>query len=310
MQQRSSAAMMILALWGLAAVAHAQVSVNANVQGSVSDPSGAVIPGASVTATNVNTGIVTNRESNATGDYQFPALQPGTYTISASYQGFQTQTFQNLQLSQAQAIRLNFTLNPATATTSVEVIADASTVLAETSPSVENTIQERSVLNFPVQTRNVLDMIGTTPGVVVSNGVFGNALPQMSGTDAGAVNTTRDGLITNDGRYNAFNGVYSSVFTSPDMVEEVRVSTNSIDAGAGRGSAQVEMRTRAGTNEYHGALFYTNNNSAICSRAIISLPCVARIAPTPTATSTAAAWAARSSRTRRSSSSWWTTSAI
>ncbi len=266
MKHFTFAAAAILTFVGIAGVAHAQVSVNANVQGTVADPSGAVIPGASVTATNVNTGIVTNRQTNATGDYQLQALQPGNYTISASYQGFQTQTFQNVQLSQGQAVRLNFNLNPATANTSVEVIADASTIIAETSPSVENTIQERSVLNFPVQTRNVLDQIGTTPGVVVSAGVFGNALPQMSGTSAGGVNTTRDGLITNDGRYNAYNGVYSSVFTSPDMVEEVRVSTNSIDASVGRGSAQVQMRTRGGTNDYHGALFYTNNNSALQSR--------------------------------------------
>ena len=255
-----------LILLGLAVVANAQVSVNATVQGSVTDPSGAVIPGAAVTATNVNTGIVTNRQSNATGDYQLPALQPGNYTISGSYQGFQTQTYQNVELSQGQQVRLNFTLQPATANTEIEVIADASTIIAETSPSVENTIQERSVLNFPVLTRNVLDQIGTTPGVVVTSGIFGNATPQMSGTAAGAVNTTRDGLITNDGRYNAYNGVYSSVFTSPDMVEEVRVSTNSIDSTVGRGSAQVQMRTRGGTNEYHGALFYTNNNSALQSR--------------------------------------------
>ena len=266
MQHRSSATVMLFAVLGLATAANAQVSVNANVQGTVADPSEAVIPGAMVVATNVNTGIVTTRESNATGDYQLPALQPGNYTISASYQGFQTQTYQNVQLSQGQQVRLNFTLQPATANTTVEVVADASTIIAETSPSVENTIQERSVLNFPVQTRNILDQIGTTPGVVVSNGIFGNALPQMSGTDAGAVNTTRDGLITNDGRYNAYNGVYSSVFTSPDMVEEVRVSTNSIDSSVGRGSAQVQMRTRGGTNEYHGALFYTNNNSYLQSR--------------------------------------------
>ena len=265
MKHRTSLSV-VLALWGLAAIANAQVSVNANVQGTVADPSGAVIPGAAVTATNVNTGIVTNRQSNATGDYQIQALQPGNYTISASYQGFQTQTFQNLQLSQGQSVRLNFTLQPATANTSVEVVAEASTIIAETSPSVENTIQERSVLNFPVQTRNVLDQLGTTPGVVVATGLFGNANMQMSGTTAGGVNTTRDGLITNDGRYNAFNGAYSSSFTSPDMVEEVRVSTNSIDPTVGRGSAQVQMRTRAGTNEYHGALFYTNNNSYLQSR--------------------------------------------
>src|SRR5262249_35154692 len=72
---------------------------------------------------------------------------------------------------------------------------------------------------------------------------------------------TRDGLTTNDGRYNASNGAYSAVYTSPDMVDEIRITANNIDAALGRGSAQVQMLTRSGGNAFHGALFYTNNNS-------------------------------------------------
>jgi len=73
-------------------------------------------------------------------------------------------------------------------------------------------------------------------------------------------------LPTMDGRYNDWNGAYSAVFTSPDLVEEVQVIVNSIDAAAGRGSGQVKMQTRSGGNDFHGALFYSNRNSALASQ--------------------------------------------
>src|SRR5262245_5924033 len=82
--------------------------VNATVSGTVSDATGALIPAAEVTATNVNTGIATNQISNETGSYNFASLQPGTYRVSAALAGFQTQTFQNITLSQGQQVRLNF----------------------------------------------------------------------------------------------------------------------------------------------------------------------------------------------------------
>src|SRR5262249_32446273 len=90
---------------------------------------------------------------------------------------------------------------------------------------------------------------------------FDAPVQNFGGTPISQVNTTRDGLVTNDGRYNNSNGSYSAVYTSPDMVEEVRITANNIDPALGRGSAQGQKRTRAGSNQYHGALFYTNNNS-------------------------------------------------
>src|SRR5919109_4601585 len=84
--------------------------VSASIGGSVSDPTGALIPGVEVTATNVNTGIATVQLTNEAGAYQIPSLQPGTYRLSASLAGFQTTTRENIQLSQGQQVRFNFTL--------------------------------------------------------------------------------------------------------------------------------------------------------------------------------------------------------
>ena len=236
--------------------------VNAVLGGTVTDATGAVLPGAKVTATNTGTGIVTNRDANSTGNYDFPSLQPGKYNVSASSTGFQTVTFQNLDLGQGQEVRQNFSLQVASAATSIDVIEEANTTLTTTTASVGAVLSERTVLTLPLLNRNVLDLGATAPGVVTLRGAFGDVV-NFSGSSAGQVNTTRDGVITNDGRYNDSNGAYSAIFTSPDMVEEVRVTTNTVDPSAGRGIGQVQMRTRSGQNAYHGALFYTNMNSAL-----------------------------------------------
>ncbi len=237
--------------------------VNAVLGGTVTDPSGAVIPSVRVTATNTATGIVQNRDTNETGNYDFPSLQPGRYTVSAASPGFQTLTYKDLDLGQGQQVRQNFTLQVAGAAQSIDVIEEANTTLSTTTASVGAVLAERAVLTLPVLSRNVLDLAATSPGVVTLRNAFGAEVPNFSGAGTGQVNTTRDGLITNDGRYNDSNGAYSAIFTSPDMVEEVRVSTNSVDPAAGRGVAQVQMRTRSGQNALHGAVFYTNNNSAL-----------------------------------------------
>jgi hypothetical protein len=232
--------------------------VNATVGGTVSDASGALIPGVEITARSVATGIVTNRITNEAGNYDFPSLQPGVYTISASLSGFQTATYNNVQLSQSQQVRLNFSLQVGTVAQAVEVVAEANTLLATTTSSVGDVLPDVQVRSLPLASRNVLDLVRSAAAGAVGDNFAGARMSQM--------NTTRDGLPTMDGRYNDWNGAYSAVFTSPDLVEEVQIVVNSIDAAAGRGSGQVKMQTRSGGNDFHGALFYTNKNSALASQ--------------------------------------------
>jgi hypothetical protein len=233
--------------------------INAVVGGTVSDPSGALIPKVAISARNVNTGIVTNTVTNDAGAYQIPNLQPGNYTISATASGFQTATYNDVQLGQGQQVRLNFNLQLAAGAQSVEVVVEADTAIATTSSSVGGVLAEKDVLSQPLASRNVLDLVALTPGVVSVPATFTTSTLNFAGVNQDQVNTTRDGMVTNDGRY--ANGAYSGIFTSPDMVEEMRISTNQIEPSLGRGVAQVQMRTRSGTNEFHGAGFWTNNNS-------------------------------------------------
>src|SRR3989441_1939468 len=232
--------------------------VNATVGGTVSDSSGALIPGVEITARSVATGIVSTRITNESGNYEFASLRPVSYTVSASLSGFQTATYNNVQLSQGQQVRLNFSLQVGTVAQAVEVVAEANTLLATTTSSVGDVLPDVQVRSLPLANRNVLDLVRNAAAGAVGDNFAGARMSQM--------NTTRDGLPTMDGRYNDWNGAYSAIFTSPDLVEEVQVIVNSIDAAAGRGSGQVKMQTRSGGNNYHGALFYANRNSALASQ--------------------------------------------
>jgi Carboxypeptidase regulatory-like domain len=234
-------------------------TVNATVGGIVGDPSGALIPGVTVTATNTGTGIANMTVTNESGAYQFPALQPGVYKVSAELPGFQTQTFTNVQLGGAQQITLNFSLQVAAAAgQNVEVTIAADTVLATTSNSIGTVLPEYKIRDLPSLTGNVFNLVANMPGVQRDgSGTFG----YMAGGRLGDVNATRDGINVNDGRYE--NGAWSTVYTSPDMVEEVKVIVAPVDAETSRGNGQVQMVTRSGTNQYRGSVSWSNHNSAM-----------------------------------------------
>jgi hypothetical protein len=234
-------------------------STNATVGGTVQDSTGAFIPGVTVTATNTGTGIVTTVISNEAGAYQFASLQPGTYEIKAELPGFQTATTKGFQLGGAQQARLNFTLQVAAAAgTTVEVSVAADTLLATSSNSVGAILPEYKVRDLPLGVRDVFGLVAATPGTQSSG-------DQMIGNFAGgrlsAANTTRDGINVSAGRFE--DGAWSITYTSPDLVEEVKVVVAPVDAQTSRGSGQVSMVTRSGTNQLRGSVFFTNHNSAL-----------------------------------------------
>jgi hypothetical protein len=237
-------------------LAFAQTS-NATLGGTVSDSSGALIPGVTLKATNTQTGIVNTNITNEAGAYQFASLQTGSYRVSAELPGFQTQTYNAVALGVSQQVRLNFTLQISSVAQGVEVNAEADTLIATTSSSIGTVLPEYKVRDLPLASRNVFDLLGTTAGTQGSGGFQG----VFAGNRLIAVNTTRDGMNVGEGRYD--NGAFSATYTSPDLVEEVRIIVSPADAEAARGSGQVQMTTRAGTNQFRGSLFWANRNAAL-----------------------------------------------
>ncbi|PYS36574.1 MAG: hypothetical protein DMG14_24130, partial [Acidobacteria bacterium] len=231
---------------------------NATLGGTVSDTTGALIPGVTITATNTATGIVSTVLSNEAGAYQFASLQTGTYRLTAELPGFQTQTYNSVLLGVSQQVRLNFTLQVSSVATAVEVTAAADTLIATTSASVGSVLPEYKLQDLPLSARNVLDLVLTTAGAGPTSGVSEGF---FAGSRLSAVNTTRDGFVVSDGRYDF--GVFSNTYVSPDLVDEVRVITSTVDAEAGRGAGQVQMVTRSGTNQVRGSAFWANHNSTL-----------------------------------------------
>jgi hypothetical protein len=252
MKRFVSMAALLSAVW--ITIAIAQTS-NATLGGTVSDASGALMPGVSITAANTQTGISTTVLSNESGAYQFASLQTGTYNVTAELPGFQTQTRSQVALGVSQQVRINFTLQLGTVAQSVDVSVAADTLIATTSSSVGTVLPEYKVRDLPLTTRYVLELVETTAG---TNGGRNFAGGRMS-----SINITRDGVPTSDGRYAAEMGVSAGVYVSPDLVEEVRVIVAPADAELGRGSGQVQMATRSGTNQFRGSLFWTNRNSML-----------------------------------------------
>src|SRR5262249_22987404 len=153
-------------------------------------------------------------------------------------------------LGGAQQARLNFTLQIAAAAgTTIDVAVAADALLATSSNSGGTILPEYKVRDLPLAVRDVFGLVGNTPGVQrTTDG--NNLVANLAGGRISQVNTTRDGINVSAGRFE--DGAWSLTYTSPDLVEEVKVVVAPVDAQTSRGSAQVSMVTRSGTNQIHG----------------------------------------------------------
>jgi len=237
-------------------------SSNARLSGTVNDASGAVLPGVEVTATNSATGVVSTAITNDAGAYNFASLLPGAYTIKAALPAFQTQTFTNIQLGNAAQVRLNFSLQVGGVNTNVEVSIAADQVLLESSSSVGNVLDQKKVVDLPLVSNNVLDLVGVMAGVnVTKDNVFGANDTKFAGVAAGNINVQRDGIPITGGRWPT--GLQTPTTVTPELVGEVRMILAPVDAELGRGSGQFQIQTRSGTNQFHGAAVWDAQNSAL-----------------------------------------------
>src|SRR5437762_8833451 len=171
-------------------------TINATLGGTVSDASGALIPGVTIKAVNSATGITTTALTNEAGAYQFASIQSGTYKVSAELPGFQTQTYNTIALGVSQQVRLNFNLQVAGVAQSVEVNVEADTLLATSSSSVGTVLPDNKIKDLPLVDRNVLGLVSTQPGVQLGGMACGDlAAPAIfAGSRGTNVNTSRDGI--------------------------------------------------------------------------------------------------------------------
>ncbi len=235
---------------------------DASLGGTVTDASGGVIPGATVTATNEGTGVVSTAVTNSAGVYSFPRLLFGTYAVKAEQKGFQSKSFTKVPLQVGQQARLNFQLEISGLTTNVEVSTTGEQLLLESSSSVGDVLPAQTVQDLPQVNRDTMDLIRISSGVVVADDpIFGAANTSFAGVPASAVNVQRDGVTVNGVRF--LTGVNTPTRINPDLVGEFRMLLAPVDAEVGRGNAQIQIATKSGTNEYHGAVVWNVQNTAL-----------------------------------------------
>ena len=235
-------------------------NATSSLRGLATDPSGAAIPGASITIENAAIGFKATDTSNAQGEYSFQQLTPGRYKLTAVAAGFGTYTA-IATLLVAQPATVNAKLTVSSADVSVDVTTATETINT-TDASIGNAIDNQTIMALPSEARNPQTLLALQPGVLFL-GITNSADSRngvVSGARADQTNITLDGVDNNDQvAPAAFTGVLR---TSLDATEEFRVTTSSANADTGRSSGgQVNLVTKSGTNSVHGSLYEYNRSS-------------------------------------------------
>ena len=239
----------------------AQAQVQGTFTGSVTDPSGAVIPNATVTATNESTGVVTARPTNAEGIYTIPDLQPGFYGVKAEAQGFKVLVNAHVELTVGYTQRVNFKLEVGATTQSVTVEGQAPMVDTQ-SDRMSELVTARQVANLPLNGRNVFQMIDLAPGAVSTTGVISEPGSRGFTTVVNGARVNMNGYYIDGVSDKGLSGG-SNTQPSLDTVQEFRVDTEVISAQYGSSVGSITTIVgKTGTNQTHGDLYeYVRNDS-------------------------------------------------
>jgi carboxypeptidase family protein/TonB-dependent receptor-like protein len=253
--------------------AYAQVTT-ATLYGMVRDSTGAVLPGANVTATNEGTNLSRETVTDTRGEFGLPALPTGLYTLQIALQGFKTYTNQGLPLGAGQIVRQTFVIEIGALAENIKVVGSAPLVETVSTTQTEALMAEQ-VLELPVARRNISDLLALSSGV---NAINASPAPGFS-SKSFRVNGVGDGgsAITVDGTdaqanpethtYSQFGAQNQIDIMGLEAVAEVQIVRGILPAEyGGVVGGQVNMLTRSGTNTFHGSLFENYQSDAFFAR--------------------------------------------
>jgi hypothetical protein len=256
-------------LWAAAAWGQASTSL----RGVVTDPSGAAIPGATITIVNPSTNATRTTTSSADGTYSFTEVFPGTYTLTVEAGGFQKYQRSGVVLRVSLPATVNVQMKVGSVTQVVSVSGQAP-LLNTTNASIGQTMGSTQIEQLPLEARNVPNLLSVQPGVVYTtdNPAINQSCTnqsQVCDSRSGAVNgehsdqnnITLDGVDVND---QVGGQAFQSVLPiTVDSVEEFRVTTSNYGAKEGRSAGgQIALVTKGGTNHLHGSLYEYNRNTS------------------------------------------------
>src|SRR5262245_59462145 len=252
-------------LWGVVAclllVPHAGAAQTfGQITGIVTDTSGGVLIGSSITVTNTQTGAIVTQQANSSGVYVFPNLLPGIYTVKVEMDGFNSAARNRIELQSQQTIRLDFRLELGTLTETVEAVASAP-IINTTDGVLGTVIDNQRIVELPLNGRNFLRMVELTPNVSASFADSGTSSTRQGGERSrqqisigGGRNEwnyfTLDGINNTDVNFNSY-----IFLPSIDALQEFKVQSGVYSAELGRSLGQVSVTTKSGTNSFRGSIF-------------------------------------------------------
>jgi hypothetical protein len=223
------------------------------IRGTITDSSGAALPGATVTITNLQTNLSRTLTTGSAGTYSFDSIPPGEYKVEVEAKGFRKSVVNRVQALVGSIAEVSQSMKVGAVSETVVVETSASEVQVNTQDAtLGNNIENRQILELPLNSRNVIDLLTLQPGVTQAGYVAGARSDQS--------NLTLDGVDINDAQSNDINGPVLRL--NAEAISEFRVETINSNANEGRSSgAQINLVSKTGTNNWHGALFEWNRSA-------------------------------------------------
>ena len=259
---------------GFASTPSLHGQVTQTIQGLVSDATGAVIPGATITVTNLGTGVVQTVQTNATGNYSLPQVVVGNFEVKCELDGFKTSTVADQRVETGAQVRNDFVLEIGDVTETIEVSAAAITLNTENAV-VGSVVENKRIIELPLNGRNVVQLAVLVPGVQfgsrsgLADGLGGFPIPgsgySVSANGQREIHqvVSLDGVDAKDPRIHITNFV-----PSIEAIEEFKIQTNAYSAEVGFGGGAVTTITmKSGTNDIHGTLFEFLRNEKLDAEA-------------------------------------------
>jgi hypothetical protein len=249
-------------IWGVFATVALSQAGTADIVGTVTDSTGAVLPGATVTAKDTATGLARTQTTGASGDYSFTLVPIGTYEISVEVTGFKKFTAAQVTIATGDRARVDAPMQVGAVTQTVEVQGEVAAALQTDSATVGSLITTQATQDLPLNGRNIIQLAQLTPGAsegpsnALTNGTRPDDRRQTSTIVANGQNFDTNNFVL-DGMDNNERMVQTIVVKpSVDAIQEVKTQTNLYTAESGRaGGAVVNMITRSGSNGVHGDAF-------------------------------------------------------
>ncbi len=252
------AILLALCLFGSVGLAWAQGTSLGTIRGTVTDSSGAVVPGAKVQLTDLTTDLKREAVSDQSGTYEIAALNSGAYKVTVSSQGFKTATLNQVILRGGDTARADVEMQIGATSETVEITA--ATFINQETPTVSTQITSREILELPRDSRDIYSFLYLNPNITQGNG---DGSFKFIGSQSYGASFSLDGQRTNGGIF----GQPTSSQPSFETIGELVVLSNNFTAEYA-GVANVRVETRRGGKDYHGSLFYNNKNSALAAWSI------------------------------------------